>query len=236
MQEIQILGISGSPRKRANTAKLVEKALEGAASISGVKTDLYEMAGKKFHHCMGCLKCSKQGACIFKDDLQPFIKKWMEADAIIWGAPVYVMGIPGSMKAAIDRLVCSTRGHWRYLGQDSPRYNKVCGVLAVGYHRHGGQESVLTYLINQAHLMNCLVVSGDVTGDIESYIGASAWTMGNEDLKNKDGVLTDERGIATALNVGKRVAETVKIVKAGINSLSSRLPKEYYYTWEEIER
>jgi multimeric flavodoxin WrbA len=90
MQVVEILGISDSPRKGANTAILVKKALEGAASVLGVKTEFYEMAGKKLHHCMGCLECSERGVCVFKDDLQDFIKRWMEADGIIWGAPVYL--------------------------------------------------------------------------------------------------------------------------------------------------
>ena len=69
MQEVKVLGISGSPRRGANTAILVKKALEGASSVPGVKTEFYEMAGKKFHHCIGCLKCHDKGECVFKDDL-----------------------------------------------------------------------------------------------------------------------------------------------------------------------
>jgi hypothetical protein len=54
------------------------------------------------------------------------------------------------------------------------------------------------------------------------------------DMKSKDAVLMDERGIACAVNVGKRVAEAAKILKAGISALKKELP-EYFYTWEEIE-
>lgn len=224
MQEVKILGISGSPRRGANTAILVKKALEGASSVPDVKTELYELAGKKIHHCIGCMKCLDKGACVFKDDFQDFVKRWMEADGIIWGAPVYLMGPPSLMKAAMERLSNSTRQHWRKLGRDKPRYNKVCGVVTVGADRYGGQELVLTYLINQAVCMNCLVVSGD-TG---SYIGAPAWTVQE---RARDAVLKDEEGIACALNVGKRVAEMTKIVKVGISALKKELPDDYFYTW-----
>ncbi|MCL5962495.1 MAG: NAD(P)H-dependent oxidoreductase, partial [Chloroflexi bacterium] len=54
MDKVKILGIVGSPRKKGNTAKLVAKALEGAMSVPGIETELYEMAGKKMHHCIGC--------------------------------------------------------------------------------------------------------------------------------------------------------------------------------------
>lgn len=230
MQEVKVLGISGSPRRGANTAILVKKALEGASSVPGVKTEFYEMAGKKFHHCIGCLKCHDKGECVFKDDLQDLIKIWMEADGIIWGAPVYLMGIPGSMKAAMDRLGCSTLSHWVRLGQGKPRYSKVCGVVTVGADRFGGQELVLTYLINQALAMNCLVVSGDAG----SYIGAPSWVMPEKytDTKIRDRVLKDESGIACAVNVGKRVAEATKIVKAGISVLKEELPSDYFYRYD----
>ena len=77
MQEVKILGISGSPRRGANTAILVKKALEGASSVPDVKTELYELAGKKIHHCIGCMKCLDKGACVFKDDFQDFVTRWM---------------------------------------------------------------------------------------------------------------------------------------------------------------
>ena len=56
----------GSPRENANTAKLVQKALEAARSVSGIETELYQMAGKKFHHCTGCYNCLRTGAVSLK--------------------------------------------------------------------------------------------------------------------------------------------------------------------------
>ena len=78
MHKVKILGIVGSPRKSGNTAKLVEKALEGAMSVPGVETEFYEMADKKIHHCIGCLKCLETGACAFKDDFQDFVKRYIK--------------------------------------------------------------------------------------------------------------------------------------------------------------
>jgi len=227
MREVKILGISGSPRKGANTTILVKKALEGASTVSGVETEFYEMAGKKFHYCMGCMECAKKGACVFKDDFQGFVERWMESDGIIWGAPVYLMGLPSLMNAAMERLSNSTLHHWDKLGLAKPRYSKVCGVVTVGASHYGGQELVLTYLMTRAVAMNGLVVSGDTR--VGSYIGAPAWVQGHA----KDAVLRDERGIACAVNVGKRVAETAKIIKAGISALKKELPSEYFYKWEE---
>jgi multimeric flavodoxin WrbA len=240
MQEVRILGISGSPRKNGNTTKLVTKALEGAMGVSGVKTEMYEMAAKKIRHCLACYDCHHTGACAFKDDFQDFVERYMEADGIIWGAPVYHMSIPASMKAALDRLGNSDIGHWSKLGGGFPRYSKVCGVLTVGGSRYGGQELTMSFLINSCLIMNGVVVSGDTL--VGSYIGAPALavptkvdkTTGINWVKRRDLVLDDEKGIECAINLGKRVAEMTRIVKAGMAVLEKELPSEYFYKWEEL--
>ena len=55
-----------------------------------------------------------------------------------------------------------------------------------------------------------------------------------ERVKSKDTVLGDEKGIAAAINVGKRVAEMTKIVKAGMLTLAKELPSEYRYKSESM--
>lgn len=234
MHKVKILGIVGSPRKSGNTAKLVEKALEGAMSVPGVETEFYEMADKKIHHCIGCLKCLETGACAFKDDFQDFVKRYMEADGTIIGAPVYHMGVPASMKAAIDRLGNSVICNFIKRGQDVPRLGKVCGVLTIGAHRYGGQDLVMSFLVNSCLLMNGIVVSGDTI--LGSYIGAAGYTGGPspEQLKSRDVVLKDEEGLKNVINLGKRVAEATRIVRAGISAIEKELPSEYFYKWEEL--
>ncbi len=238
MQEVKILGIVGSPRINGNTAKLVSKALDGAMSVPGVKTELYEMAGKKIHHCTACHKCLKTGACAFKDDFQDFVKRYLEADGILMGAPVYHMSVPGSMKATLDRLgnciICSSIMQ----GKNMPLFNKVCGVLTAGLARYGGQEFTMSFLLNSSLLMNGVVVSGNTM--LGSYIGAASYLPVPEKLsrteraKSKDIVLGDEKGIASAVDLGKRVAEMTRIVKAGMSVLEKELPSEYFYTSDEL--
>jgi len=232
MQTVRILGIVGSPRKNGNTAKLVEKALEGANSVLGVETKLYEMAGKKIHHCIGCLRCLKTGACVFKDDFQDFITRYMDADGVIWGSPVYHMAVPASMKAAIDRLGNSFINNFMKRGEEVPRLSKVCGVLTIGDSRYGGQDLVLSFLVNSSLLMNGVVVSGDTL--LGNYIGATGWTGGPGQGISKDAVLKDEEGMKCVVNLGKRVAEMTRIVRAGVYALEKELPGEYFYTWKNL--
>lgn len=234
MENIKILGIVGSPRKNGNTFKLMQKALEAAKRIPGVETEIYEMAGKKFHHCTGCLSCTKTGSCAFKDDLQGLERKYLEADGVILGSPVYHMGITSTMKAMLDRFGNSIICNYLVQGKEIPRFNKVCGVLTIGAERNGGQDLVLSHLVNSSLVMNGVVVAGDTI--LGSYIGAVGYTGGPsaEHLKSKDCVLNDKEGLEKVANLGKRVAEMTKIMKAGISSVKEDLPSEYFYSREDL--
>ena len=89
-----IIGINGSPRKKWNTATLLTKALEGAAS-QGADTELVHLYDLDYKGCISCFACKiidgpHNGRCAVKDDLSPILKKIEdEADAIILGSPIY---------------------------------------------------------------------------------------------------------------------------------------------------
>ncbi|MCA9427340.1 MAG: flavodoxin family protein, partial [Candidatus Omnitrophica bacterium] len=74
---------------------------------------------------------------------------------------------------------------------------KVAGVLAVGGNRNGGQE--LTIRSVQAALMSHQVLLvGD--GLPTAHWGGTLWNMSDDDITQ------DEIGLATAKNLGRRVA------------------------------
>ncbi len=85
---MKIAAFNGSPRKNWNTATLLNKALEGAAS-QGAETELIHLYDLKYKGCISCFACktkdgSSYGKCPVQDDLAPVFKKIEEADAIIF--------------------------------------------------------------------------------------------------------------------------------------------------------
>ncbi len=56
--------------------------------------------------CSGLLEKGKDNICVFKDDFQTLEDKVREADAIILGAPVYVLQPVGQFKDFVDRFSC----------------------------------------------------------------------------------------------------------------------------------
>jgi multimeric flavodoxin WrbA len=106
---MKVLAFNGSPRKNWNTAMLLEKALEGAKS-QGAQTELIHLYDLNYKGCISCFACktkggSSYGRCPVKDDLRPVFDKIENADALIFGSPVYLGGITGQMHSMLERLV-----------------------------------------------------------------------------------------------------------------------------------
>ncbi|KUG23264.1 nadph-dependent fmn reductase [hydrocarbon metagenome] len=104
------IGINGSPRKNGNTATLLTKALEGAAS-HGADTELIHLYDLSFKGCSSCFACkligrSQNGICVQNDDLNPILKKIVnKANGLILGTPIYFGSMTGEMRSLIERLL-----------------------------------------------------------------------------------------------------------------------------------
>ena len=106
---MKVMALNGSPRKRWNTATLLEKALEGAAS-QGAKTEMVHLYDLNYKGCISCFACKTKGGksygrCAVKDDLRPIFKKIEKADAIILGSPIYFGTVSGEMKSFLERFM-----------------------------------------------------------------------------------------------------------------------------------
>lgn len=53
---MKVIAINGSPRKKWNTATLLEKVIEGVAS-QGAKTELVHLYDLSFKGCISCFAC-----------------------------------------------------------------------------------------------------------------------------------------------------------------------------------
>ena len=106
---MKVIAFNGSPRKKWNTATLLKKALEGAAS-QGAKTELIHLYDLNFKGCISCFACKTKGGksygrCAVKDDLTPVFRKIEKADAVILGSPIYFGTVSGEMTSFMERLL-----------------------------------------------------------------------------------------------------------------------------------
>jgi multimeric flavodoxin WrbA len=107
--EMKVIAVNGSPRKAWNTATMLEKALEGAAS-QGAETELIHLYDLDFKGCISCFACKKRGGksygrCSVKDDLTPVYAEITEADALILGSPIYFGEVSGALRSFMERLL-----------------------------------------------------------------------------------------------------------------------------------
>ena len=100
---MNILIISGSPRKGGNTELLAEAFAKGAAEHHQV--EIVSVRDYKVNPCLGCNACFKtNGICAQKDDMPVIYEKMSQADMLVIASPVYFYGLSAQLKAVIDRF------------------------------------------------------------------------------------------------------------------------------------
>ena len=100
---MNILILSGSPRKGGNTDLLVEAFVKGASQKHHV--EVVSVHDYKVNPCMGCNAYfkGKDNTCVQKDDMPLIYEKMAHADMLVVASPVYFYGLSAQLKAVIDR-------------------------------------------------------------------------------------------------------------------------------------
>ena len=190
---MKVLGINCSPRKGGNTEILIKEVFK-ALEKEGIKTEFFQLGGKRVSGCVACMKCKKErdGKCHQKNDvINECIKKMKKADGIIIGSPVYFADISADAKALIEVAGYALRA------SGSPLKRKVgAGIIAV--RRAGAVHSFDS--INNFFLINEMIIPG-----------SSYWNIGIG--REKGEVLKDEEGMKTMKVLGENMAWLLEKIK-----------------------
>jgi multimeric flavodoxin WrbA len=189
-----ILGICGSPRRKA-TEFLLTEALR-MLEKKGFETEFFTVRGKNIGFCQHCDYCLRNKECRLKDDmfiLYPMLKR---AEGLIFATPVYNGGLSGQTKVIMDRC--------RALLAQNPDVfrHKVGMAIAVGGDRIGGQELAIQQIMTFYLLNGTLPVSGGAFG---ANLGATFWSK--DTLKD---ARLDKEGLRSLKKTIKRFAEMLK--------------------------
>jgi multimeric flavodoxin WrbA len=126
---MDVLYISGSPRKGGNTERLL------AIMQQTLPGEMLRVMDHEIGPCRSCWACRERGHCVIEDDFtREIMPRMAECDALVIGCPVYFNNVPSQTKALIDRT-------WAY--KQSFR-NTIAGAVVVG--RKYGAESAITAL------------------------------------------------------------------------------------------
>lgn len=100
----KVLGLVISNRKLGNSEILIKEIMK---NIPGeCDCELIRLTELKIEPCTACYVCLQKGReCKLKDDFNYVFNKIKEADALLIGVPIYVLGPHGYYKMLTDRML-----------------------------------------------------------------------------------------------------------------------------------
>ncbi len=192
---MKVIAFNGSPRKKGNTAMLVNSVFDELKK-EGIETEFLQLGGKDIKGCLGCMKCFEvqDNTCVTRKDdiLNEYFQKMIRADGIIIGSPTYFSNVSSEVKALIDRagLVSIANGHL---------LKRKVGAAVVAVRRAGATD--VFDAINKFFFINQIIVPGSIY-----------WNMGFG--FNREEVKDDEEGMNTMKILGENMAWLLKKIIA----------------------
>lgn len=186
---MKVLGLVSSPRK-GNGHALVESVLAGAAE-NGAETELIRLVDVDINPCRDCGFCKKEGneTCVQKDAMADIYKKLAEADAVVFGMPVYFGRPNAPFLQFVDRMYAMANPDF---SPRLPKDKKFATIITLG---GGGPETVEPMHATLAGIFG----------------GMFGWTDAGLIWKNmmhdKNAVAGDAEAVAEAKAFGKKLVE-----------------------------
>jgi len=100
---MKAIGIVGSPRKNGNVDTLVQAVLDGAKE-AGYQIAKYNLNEMNYKGCQACEYCKSYDHCQLDDDVSKLLNEIAEADAVVFGSPIYFALFTGQFKLMEDRM------------------------------------------------------------------------------------------------------------------------------------
>jgi len=230
---MKVIGIAGSSRKDSNSERLLRMALDILAQ-EGMEVELITLYDKKINPCIydACkAACARRFTgpevgwghfeCIQKDDAVEIFKKLREADGIIIASPVYFSGVPGKLRALLERvgMMAEAREGYKFVAEKlglkmppiptdekkledwkyGPLRRKVAAAIVTT--RRTGANFVLAELTLWFIILNMIVV-GSVYWPV-----AIGGALASRDIEK------DEEGVHTIKVLAQNMAWLLKKIK-----------------------
>jgi len=138
---MKILGIVAGPRKKGNTATLVEETLEGAKD-AGHETILYYLSDLEIKP----LEAGKDGYVYPEDGFKKLMPHIESMDALVLGTPIYYDHVSSRAKLFIDRLYYYGKSHGEEYREKFPDGVKFISVITCGWDNSDAYDEVVNWL------------------------------------------------------------------------------------------
>lgn len=107
---MNLLAINGSPRKKGNTATILQHVMSGAQKTQlSVKCELINRYDISYKGCISCYECKRLGGrhygkCAVHDGLTEVLEKSKQVDCLVFGSPIFSSDATGMMRCYWERL------------------------------------------------------------------------------------------------------------------------------------
>ena len=165
---MKLLAFNGSPRKKWNTATLLDHAVQGAKS-EGAKAELINLYDLDFKGCISCFACKRIGGksyghCAVKDDLKKVFAKVEKTDAILIGSPIYLGITTGETRSFLERLI------YPYLVYDTERSSLFGRKIRTAFiYTAGATDEMLQAMGIEQNVKGTEMVMERIFGACESF-------------------------------------------------------------------
>jgi len=108
----KVVAIYGSPRRKGNTALLLQEAVRGARQ-EGAEVEEVVLRDLKMSPCLEIYACRNSGRCAIQDDFQKVYDSILESRAVMLASPIFFYAVSAHTKILMDR--CQSlwvRKHW----------------------------------------------------------------------------------------------------------------------------
>lgn len=108
---MKIVAVNGGPRKKCNTAQLLESFLSGVReAVPDVEIETINLYDYLYTGCKSCFACQltvnrDDLSCRIKDSITELLRETFHADGIVFASPIYYMNVTAQLRAFWERLL-----------------------------------------------------------------------------------------------------------------------------------
>lgn len=209
----KVFAFIGSNSNNSNTEYFTRKIIKevNKKSKEEVFFEIYNAKNTNISMCKGCKNCFVNGNCILdnNDDMRILKKKMLKSDFIIFGSPVYIHNVSGTMKNFLDRIA-----EWCHCMNLSGKYGIIVTTTSTN-----GSIYVQDYLYT-----------------VMSYMGLNVICKFNVDIDLLSNLYKDEKLQESIINVSSKILQYIDEDKTlETNLIQETIFRNYKLIYENAE-
>ena len=200
----KVLIINGSPHPNGCTATALNEMIK-VFENEGIETALVNIGNKAIRGCIACNTCSKNGKCVFDDEVNDVALQFEKADGLVIGSPVYYGSPNGTLLSFLDRLFYST---------PFPKHMKV-GAAVVSCRR-GGNTASFDVLNKYFTISSMPLAASSYWNQVHGFTA--------------DDVKKDLEGLQTMRNLARNMSFMIKAISDGKDKYGTPEKESSFFT------